>query len=78
MSKSVKKLTVKETIELINKAEEEAPEIPWEVWTAFFDTRPAGYISGNMVSFGGDYKSLEEMQVAIQWMVEQLGGEVKW
>lgn len=53
------------------------PEIPWHVWTKLGDKNLS--IFGNQVSFGeGDYASLEEMQAALTWYVEQFGGTVKW
>lgn len=51
--------------------------VPWAVWTKLGDKHVS--ILGNQVSFGdSDYATIEEMQTALTWYVEQFGGTVKW
>lgn len=54
-------------------------EVPWKVWTAFFETKKNVHVTGHDVCLGnGDYKTISEAREAIAWYVEQLGGKVKW
>jgi hypothetical protein len=63
----------------ICKKQESLPPIPYEVWTCFWDSPPHLSIYGELgVGFEGDCKSIEEMQTALSWLVDQFGGEVKW
>lgn len=69
-------MTLKEKLEKIEELQEVTT--PWEVM------RLVGKIelSGTQISFRadghGDFVSLEEAREAIDWIVEQLGGQVKW
>ena len=53
-------------------------EVPWHVWRLFSENCKRISIGGAQASFGEDYGSKEELRVAIEWYVEQLGGKVKW
>lgn len=52
-------------------------QIPFEVWR-FFGRKPAFF--GNQIEIAkeGDWATIPELQVALGWWVEQLGGKVKW
>lgn len=52
-------------------------ETPYEVFCLFKDFKTMDVI-GDQISFGEDYVSLESARSAISFLVEQLGGEVKW
>ena len=68
-----------ERIRAIEKLEKEAPEVPWKVWTAFFECEPnVGFFSNQVMMGTGDPKSVEEMREAIEWFADQFGGKVKW
>lgn len=41
-------------------------------------TAKISYANGDVSLGEGDYGSLEQMREAIEWLVEQFGGEVKW
>lgn len=63
----------------ICKAQAEVPEIPFEVWTCFWEKYPRVEIYGHLgIAFEGDIKDLEKMQKALSWLVKQFNGEVKW
>jgi hypothetical protein len=55
-------------------------EVPWNVWRMFGNKSKNGTIEirGDQASFGEDFGSKEELRVAIEWYVDQLGGKVKW
>ena len=53
-------------------------EIPYHVWTTFYETKKELYIFGDQLDLGSDFKSLEDCRKAVAWFVEQLGGKVKW
>jgi len=53
-------------------------EVPYEVWTIFGEKSKEVLMSGSQASLGEDFKSLEQLRVAIEWYVDQLGGKVKW
>lgn len=55
-------------------------EVPWHVWTKFGEGSKKISMQGNLASLtnDGDYGNLEELRRAVEWYVDQLGGEVKW
>jgi hypothetical protein len=53
-------------------------EVPFNVWNKFGERTKFISFFGDQISLGEDYASLEEVRAAIEWYVEQLGGEVKW
>lgn len=53
-------------------------EIPWEVRRFFPDHFNPLQIYGDQISFGGDFGNIEEVRIALDWLVEQLGGRAKW
>lgn len=54
------------------------PEIPWKVWTTFWNDRPEPRIADYQISFTGDYKNIEEVRESLEWLVKQFDGDVKW
>lgn len=54
--------------------------IPWEVWRFWGEKEQTGKIElfGEQASFGQDFGTVEELRVAIEFYVDQLGGKVKW
>lgn len=54
--------------------------VPYHVWTAFGPCAKEIRIGGGdaCLTDQADYKSMEDLQKAITWYVEQLGGKVKW
>ena len=71
-------MKAKKIMEKIKKLQTKTEVIPWFVWTAFWDKSPFFNIIGDQVTFDGDYKTLQEMRNALDWMVDQFGGEVTW
>lgn len=67
-------------IEKYNKIQEidTTVKLPWKVWTTFYETVPYVDLLGDQISFGGDYKSLEEVRESLEYLVDQFGGKVKW
>jgi len=74
--------TIFKTVKSIEAVQQKSIEIPWKVWTSF-----AGINSQSKVEFFGtstafseksDFKSIEEQREAIDWLVQQFGGTVKW
>ena len=55
-------------------------EVPWGVWRMFGHGAEKITIMGKQVSLTneGDFASIEELRVAIDWYASQLGGSVKW
>ena len=53
-------------------------EVPYEVWTTFYENKKEVYIYGDQIDLGCDFKSLEECRDSVAWFVDQLGGTVKW
>ena len=64
----------------IQKIDDQIEPYPDYVWTVFFDKSCAPSVSGNQVlmSPNADYKNIEDVRVALEYMVEQMGGKVKW
>lgn len=63
----------------IQEIQKSVDEIPWEVWTCFWDKYTQSRVSGEHISFGdSDYKTLQEMRKGIEWLVVQFGGNVEW
>jgi len=68
-----------EVYKKIQELESKKDEIPWKVWTTFWDEYPEHYgVFGDQISFSRDFKSLKEMQESTEWLVKQFGGTVKW
>lgn len=67
-------------IEKYNKIQEidTTVTLPWKVWTTFYETIPYVDILGDQISFGGDYKSLQEIRESLEYLVDQFGGKVEW
>lgn len=67
-------------IEKYNKIQEidTTVKLPRKVWTTFYETIPYVDILGDQISFGGDYKSLEEVRESLEYLVDQFGGKVEW
>jgi hypothetical protein len=55
-------------------------EVPWHVFRFFDGNTKKIVLAGDQASLSseGDFGSLQELQKAVQWYVEQLGGKVKW
>ena len=53
-------------------------EVPYKVYSCFSSSKRDILIYDNTLSLGEDFKSLAEVREAVQWYVEQLGGNVKW
>jgi BRCT domain type II-containing protein len=61
----------------IEALEKSVAPIPYEVWTTFMES-PNYSLYGSQVCFGGDFKTLEQTRSAIEWLVVEFGGKVKW
>jgi hypothetical protein len=70
---------IKETQHIVDKVN---VEIPWHVWTSFVKLEGGQRVElhGGNIAFGkhSDFKTLEEQRCAAEWIVEILGGKVKW
>lgn len=65
------------TLKELCKAAPVPPEVPWEVHR-FLGSKRVDLL-GDQVSFGeGDYGTVAEFRVVIDWYVHQFGGKVKW
>jgi hypothetical protein len=55
-------------------------EVPWRVWTKFGETAKYITVHGDQASLtsAADFGNIKELQVAIEWYVDQLGGVVNW
>jgi len=53
-------------------------EVPYKVWACFGPQSKTIDVAGNQASLGEDYVDLEQLREAIEWYVDQLGGEVEW
>lgn len=53
-------------------------EVPYHVWTCFGEKSKVITLAGDQASLGEDYKKLDELRKALDWYVNQLGGQVKW
>lgn len=60
------------------KLREEQDEIPWAVKRIFRDGHFEIDIVGEQVSCGEDYVQMYELRGAFEFIVEQLGGKIKW
>lgn len=68
-------MTINERIKEIEKLQK--LEVPWQV------SRLGLHVSlfGDQIAFtneGGDYVDVMEARQALDWLIEQLGGKVKW
>lgn len=66
--------------EEVQKINEQLPEYPWHVWTRLFGKKCRPEVLGNQINLGyeTDYCNLDEAREAVEYLVEQLGGKVKW
>jgi len=53
-------------------------DVPWEVWTVFYEKKIDIEIIGNDIYLGSDYSPIDKVRNAIEWFATQLGGKVKW
>ena len=53
-------------------------ETPWHVWRFLGTNCKFIKIAGDQASFGEDYGNIEELRKAVEFYVDQLGGEVSW
>jgi len=59
-------------------------KVPWHVWTKFHTSPVEVQFWGNQINLSPesgespDFATLEELRDAVQWYVEQLGGQVVW
>lgn len=54
-------------------------QVPWEVFRVFGSKHIS--FMGDQISFDGadnDYVSLDELRAALEWLVKDFGGTVKW
>lgn len=62
----------------MKKLSNDAEDIPWGVWTCFWESKPSIDIGPDYFLLEGDSKNLEEMRDGVEWLVKQFGGTVKW
>jgi len=69
-------------IEAFNEVQKlKVDEVPWEVKRVFPTEGSRGLtleVVGSEVSFGEDFVSIEQARTAVNFLVNQLGGTVKW
>ena len=67
-------MTIIERIEKIKELQKH--KLPYEVWSTFGKID----IHGDQISFGteNDFKTIEEVKQAIEMLVNEFGGTVKW
>lgn len=53
-------------------------DVPFEVWCCISSNMKVISIAGDHVSLGEDYVSLQQARSAVEWYVNQLGGNVDW
>lgn len=51
--------------------------VPWEVWT-FIGGKTLDVMGDQVATGDGDFKTLDQARVAIEWYVKQLNGTVSW
>lgn len=74
---------MKKTIDIFNKMQkldDELPEYPFKVWRILTGKpfKPSIYRDQICLSPDGDYTSIEEAREALEHVIDQLGGTVKW
>ena len=63
----------------LTKIEElQAVKTPWEFSRIFGDVQLFGAQFSVYGSSDGDFVSIDEAQKAIEWLVNELGGTIKW
>jgi hypothetical protein len=69
-------MNLKQTLQQIEQLQK--VDIPWQVMRTFGKLE----LLGNQVCFrsndDNDYVTMHELQFATEWLIEQLGGKVKW
>lgn len=58
--------------------EQEPIEFPYYVMRFFVDGNRKITFAGDQLSIGEDYGTKDEIRDALGWLVDQLGGKVKW
>jgi len=53
-------------------------KIPWDVYRAIGLKQRNIEVNPGYYNMGEDFVNLEEARIAIDWLVDQFGGEVKW
>lgn len=76
----MKKLTRSTVPTIKYKISQNTPiEVPWEVWRFMGERFKFVHIGGDQACLGdGDFGTIPELQTAIEWYVDQLGGKVTW
>ena len=65
-------------INAYNKIQKIEVDKPPFCTTRLFPTGFRAEVFGDQICFGEDYVDIEEARVGIEWIVNQLGGKVKW
>ncbi len=66
----------RKAINLINS--QPSINFPWRVGRFFVDGGRQITFANDQASFGEDYGTVNELRIAIEWLVIQFGGTVKW
>lgn len=64
-------------IDNLKNAPPEIP-VPWEVWSLWGHAAKRIDFAGDQASLGEDYAKLDRIRFALEWYVDQFGGNVKW
>lgn len=77
---SSEELSLKKAYDQIQEVDSRVPEYPIRVWAVLFGRRFKPYVSGDQIVLGpeSDHANLSEAQYAVEYLVKQLGGSVKW
>ena len=76
-----KSKTVIQACEEIAKIQESVEEMPYNVWRVLVGNQTKFSVFHDCIGLPGnetDYATKEEWQEAIEWLVTQFGGTVKW
>ena len=75
---SKKQLTAYEVVKEIKKVTNRRETPPWEMLSSFGSQCSDLSFAHDQISFGEDYRTVDEHRKTIEWIVKQLNGEVKW
>ena len=72
-------MKLKKALEKSKALLEQVERPPWTVCCLFSSNMKTNYgLFGDQVCLGEDFVSLEDAREGVAWLVDQLGGKVKW
>lgn len=77
-----KEMKIYQAVSKIKEIQDQTEDYPYEVWTKVFGAKFAPSIFGSQICINphgdADYCTIKEAQIAVEYLVKELGGKVTW